>query len=531
MDNLKLGYGGTKEEMQRLLDKANELNAQHGIITDYQIDSYADIVDAIHVVQTEMGITGTTAKEASETIQGSLAAVKGAWDNLLVGVSAGSEDIGTLINSFVESVSVAGENLLPRVQTALSGMSQVITSFSSTIVPMFVDTLLDNAPALISSGADLMFALADGVIENIDVLIAAGIDIVVKLAESISDPARSETIGEAAVSIIIALVTGLINATPRLISAAANLVFGIITGITNETDKLVMKGMDIVMRIDEGVKKKIAAAIEWGKNLLEGLWNGISDKVEWLKGKVSGVVDTIKSWFTGKEGFDTHSPSKWAGNIGGYIMQGLSIGMENSKGEVMGTVESIISEVKGRFNSAVDFFSAGKNIADLQYELWERTDGENASEAEKLSVRLLSLGRQQQQQAGIVEAAEAAYKAVAEQYGEVSEESYKYQERLLKEKLALQDLLDKIKEVSSARDEAYNSQAMQTGTVSFADSMIAKATLPVVNAVSQYSRPANNQGETSFNLVLPDGVKLASYLFRPLVQYAAANGTPILNPT
>ena len=175
--------------MQRLLDDAEKLS---GI--KYDISSYADIVDAIHVVQTEMGITGTTAKEASTTIQGSLATVKSAWENLLVGVSAGSEDIDKLINSFVESVSIAGENLLPRVQTALSGMSQVITSFSSTIVPMFVDTLLDNAPALISSGADLMFALADGVIENIDVLIAAGIDIVVKLAESISDPERSETI-------------------------------------------------------------------------------------------------------------------------------------------------------------------------------------------------------------------------------------------------------------------------------------------------------------------------------------------------
>lgn len=531
LDNLQIGITPTKEGFQEVIDKVNEWNAANGKATNYVIDNLADAQSALVDYIEMQGLQGYAANEAADTIQGSLAAVKGAWVNLLVGVSAGSEDIDTLINSFVESVSIAGENLLPRVQTALSGMSQVITSFSSTIVPMFVDTLIDNAPALISSGADLMFALADGVIENIDVLIAAGIDIVVKLAESISDPERSETIGEAAVSIIIALVTGLINATPRLISAAANLVLGIITGITNETDKLVLKGMDIVMRIGEGVKSKLEDAREWGRNLLEGLWNGITDKVEWLKGKVSGVVDIIKGWFTGKEGFDTHSPSKWAGNIGGYIMQGLSIGMENSKGEVMDTVESIISEVKGRFESAVDFFSAGKNIADLQYELWERTDGANASESEKLSVRLLSLGRQQQQQAGIVEAAEAAYKAVAEQYGEVSEESYKYQERLLKEKLALQDLLDKIKEVSSARDEAYNSQAMQTGTVSFADSMIAKATLPVVNAVAQYSRPANNQGETSFNLVLPDGVKLASYLFRPLVQYAAANGTPILNPT
>src|SRR5574344_1889073 len=96
LDNLKLGYGGTKEEMQRLLDKANELNAQQGIITNYQIGSYADIVDAIHVVQTEIEITGTTQKEASTTIQGSIASMKSAYENFVTGLGDQNADIAEL---------------------------------------------------------------------------------------------------------------------------------------------------------------------------------------------------------------------------------------------------------------------------------------------------------------------------------------------------------------------------------------------------------------------------------------------------
>lgn len=115
LDNLKLGYGGTKEEMQRLIDDANALNAAQGNLTNYSIDSYADIVSAIHDVQTEMGITGTTAKEASTTIQGSLSAMKSAWTNLLTGIGDDSQDLDKLINNFVDSTGTAAENILPRL--------------------------------------------------------------------------------------------------------------------------------------------------------------------------------------------------------------------------------------------------------------------------------------------------------------------------------------------------------------------------------------------------------------------------------
>ena len=122
LDNLKLGYGGTKEEMQRLLADAEKLSGIH-----YDISSFSDITEAIHVIQTELDITGTTAKEASSTISGSLSMVKSSWANLVTGMTSDSADFGTLIDEFVNSVSTAGENLIPRVSKILDGVANLVT--------------------------------------------------------------------------------------------------------------------------------------------------------------------------------------------------------------------------------------------------------------------------------------------------------------------------------------------------------------------------------------------------------------------
>ncbi|MCQ2399750.1 MAG: PblA, partial [Clostridia bacterium] len=114
LDNLKLGYGGTKEEMQRLLTDATKLSG-----VEYDLNSYADVVDAIHVVQTELGITGTTAKEASTTIQGSIASMQGAWANLLTGLADENADIDGLIDNLITSVTTVIGNVLPRIKVII----------------------------------------------------------------------------------------------------------------------------------------------------------------------------------------------------------------------------------------------------------------------------------------------------------------------------------------------------------------------------------------------------------------------------
>lgn len=148
LDNLKLGYGGTKEEMQRLIDDANALNAAQGKYTNYSIESYADIVSAIHDVQVEMGIYGTTADEASTTIQGSVSSMKAAWSNLLTGIADDNADFKTLIEQFVDSLVTVGENIIPRINIIIQGLTQLITEASQTIIPMAVQILLENLPSI-----------------------------------------------------------------------------------------------------------------------------------------------------------------------------------------------------------------------------------------------------------------------------------------------------------------------------------------------------------------------------------------------
>src|SRR5574344_811331 len=130
LDNLKLGYGGTKEEMQRLLEDAEKLS---GI--EYDISSYADIVDAIHVVQTNMGITGTTAKEAATTIQGSVSSMKSSWQNWMTGIADSSQNLSELTSQLVDSVVTVMGNIAPRIMEILPRLVDGVIQLANGLLP------------------------------------------------------------------------------------------------------------------------------------------------------------------------------------------------------------------------------------------------------------------------------------------------------------------------------------------------------------------------------------------------------------
>ena len=314
LDNLKLGYGGTKEEMQRLLDKANELNAQQGIITDYQIDSYADIVDAIHVVQTEMGITGTTAKEAATTIQGSLASMKGAWENLLTGVADDNANFKTLTEQFVDSLVTVGENIIPRINIVIQGLTQLITETSQTIIPMAVQILLENLPSVVAAGMDLIIALVSGILDNIDMLI----DCVLEMVDVIVDK--------------------LIDNLPKLIYGGIRLIAALANGLIRAIPNLVSKIPQIISSIVNGLISGIPAIFDVGKNIVEGLWNGIKNMGSWIAGKVKdffgGIVGGVKNFL------GIHSPSKVFAGIGGFMAEGLGEGFDNEFSDIKKNIEN-----------------------------------------------------------------------------------------------------------------------------------------------------------------------------------------------
>ncbi len=187
LDNLKLGYGGTKEEMQRLLDDANALNAAQGNYTNYTIDSYADIVDAIHTVQTEMGITGTTQLEASTTIQGSIASMKAAYDNFITGLGDENADMAGLITNLLSSTVTVAENLLPVVERILENIGVVVQEKGPEMIEKFVSYAIDKLPDIIELGLQMVIALVKGLAQNLPQLATAVLDMAATIIETLVD--------------------------------------------------------------------------------------------------------------------------------------------------------------------------------------------------------------------------------------------------------------------------------------------------------------------------------------------------------
>lgn len=317
LDNLKLGYGGTKEEMQRLINHANELNAAQGKYTNYSIESYADIVSAIHDVQVEMGIYGTTAKEASTTIQGSVSSMKAAWGNLLVGIADDNADFKTLTEQFVDSLVTVGENIIPRINIIIQGLTQLITEASQTIIPMAVQILLENLPSIVAAGMDLIIALVSGILDNIDMLIDCVLEMVDVIVDKLID--NLPKLIEGGIRLIAALASGLIRAIPNLVSKIPQIISSIVKGIING----------------------IPAIFDVGKNIVEGLWNGIKNMGSWITGKVKdffgGIVGGVKNFL------GIHSPSKVFAGIGGFMAEGLGEGFDDQFKFVKKDIENSMS--------------------------------------------------------------------------------------------------------------------------------------------------------------------------------------------
>ena len=345
LDNLKLGYGGTKEEMQRLLTDAEKIS---GI--KYDISSYADIVDAIHVVQTEMGITGTTAKEAATTIDGSVNSMKSAWSNLITGMSNENLDLDKLVQNVIDSVNTFADNLIPRLQIMLPRFVQGLTQLISNMIPyvapaleLLLPPLIEGIGGLVSgivqalpAAVEAISAVIPMLVEQLTILlpqiISAGVEIIAALASGIGE--NLPTLIPAVVDAIITITEGLIDHIDLLIIAAGQLIAGLAQGLIEAIPRLIGRLPEIISAIVNGLLKGMSAIGMVGQQLVEGLWNGIKKAGQWLYDKLSGWVSNILGWIKGFLGI--HSPSKvFADEIGKFIPPGITLGVEQAMPRAM----------------------------------------------------------------------------------------------------------------------------------------------------------------------------------------------------
>ena len=407
LDNLKLGYGGTKEEMQRLLADAEKLSG-----VKYDLSSYADVVEAIHVIQTEMGITGTTAKEASTTIQGSVASMKAAWANLMVGMADDTQNFDLLLSNFIESIGTVADNLLPRIGIVIEGMGKLVAGLAPEIasaLPTLTNELLPNLvelgvqsisalvqgiqengnslaagalsivgtlakgiaellPMVADTAASLAVSLADGLTESLPNIIPIAIETISTLVENLTENAN--TIIDAGIQIILALGEGLIAALPQLIETVPQIVINIANVINDNAPRLIKTALYLIGQLAIGLIKAIPTlianipqiihaiveafmAFQWlnlGKQLIDGVANGVKKAGESMATAAKNTFSKFKSKLAGVE---VASELK---NIGKHIIDGIVGGIKNSLSKIANVAgkikDTLLSKLKGLFKIA-----------------------------------------------------------------------------------------------------------------------------------------------------------------------------------
>lgn len=294
LDNLKLGYGGTKEEMKRLLEDAEKLSGIH-----YDISNLNDVYSAIHVIQEELDITGTTAKEASTTIQGSASAMKAAWQNMLTGIADENADFDTLIGNLVSSVSTFAENILPRIEVALKGVGKLISGLAPVIVealPGLLDTILPefiNAvmsivdsiiavlpellPTLIDAAVDILMQLIEALAENLPTIIEAILEGLNQIIEGITE--NLPTLIEAVVSCFNQIIDVVAQNLPTITQSIVDGLITMVQAIIDNLPQFLQAFLTLVLSFNEALIQALPQIIEALPQLIEGIINFIIEAI------------------------------------------------------------------------------------------------------------------------------------------------------------------------------------------------------------------------------------------------------------
>ena len=377
LDNLKLGYGGTKEEMARLLQDAEKLSG-----VKYDLSSYADVVDAIHVIQTEMDITGTTQREAATTIEGSVNSAKAAWQNLLTGMADDNQDFQGLVNQFVDSVATAANNILPRVQQALEGVSSLIEKLAPVIseklpelitavlpslgeaalgiIQSLVDGINQSLPALLPAVVSVVTTLATGLIETLPTILEMGLNIITQLAlgiaqalpelvptivnvvlqivTTLTDPETLNNLLNAAVTLITALATGLINALPALLQQAPVIIGNLITALNAKLPKILQMGITIIVSVAQGLVAALPKIVKAAPQIIMSVVRGVAGSISSLFRIGSDIIHEVGDGFS--------AAVDGARDWGRDVIDNFVSGIQEMWGNLVSTVSNTAQKVR-----------------------------------------------------------------------------------------------------------------------------------------------------------------------------------------
>ena len=375
LDNLKLGYGGTQEEMKRLLSDAEKLTGQR-----YDISSFADITQAIHAIQTQMDITGTTAKEASTTISGSWGSLKAAFENTLVSLTTGGEMFDQSLDALVDSAKTFGQNVIPAITGALSGVGYLIDGLAPTIGEVIPPLINDLAPTLANSAVSLISSLVNGLVQNasqfsnclsnivvvavtglsavVPKLLIATSQIVGNLMQGLSDSMPQIISG--AVTLIEGLVDGLVDNVPLLAMGAVQLVTSLANGLIENLPRIIDAGVNLITGIISASYSMMPQIIQGGMQLVVNLAVGLVRAIPQLIAALPRITGAIVKGFKSVNWFDLGLQlikSIWEGikSIGSEMWNGV----KEKTSELWGGVKNVVSEKLNNIKSTYDAHGRG----------------------------------------------------------------------------------------------------------------------------------------------------------------------------
>lgn len=394
LDNLKLGYGGTKEEMQRLLTDAQKISG-----VKYDISNLSDVYNAIHVIQGQLDITGTTAKEAATTISGSFNSMKAAAKNVMGQIALGM-DVKPALSALAETTTtfLVG-NLLPAVWNVISAVPGALVTFIQTAAPQLATALMQfvpeiasqvqaalpqlyemangmllqittaiqtNLPGLLQQGVSIVTNIANGILQNLPTIITMAGTVIANFVGAILPalPMLLESGGQ----VILNLVSGIVKNLPHIVTAIAQVIVKIVSTIAKNLPQILQSGIEIIGKLAAGLIRAIPnlaaqipqiisgirnafSNVDWGSighNIIQGIANGLKNAGHMLWDAVKGVLGSFKDNVLSF--FGIHSPSRWGIYVGQMIDAGFAKG-------IIGELPAISSAVSKLQNIATSPFT------------------------------------------------------------------------------------------------------------------------------------------------------------------------------
>jgi phage-related protein len=522
LDNLKLGYGGTQEEMARLINDSGVLGDAF-VATANNINevSFDKIIEAIHVVQTNMGVTGTTAAEAASTIEGSVASAKSAWTNLITGIADENADLDTLIGNFVTSAETVAGNVVPRITQILSGMGTAIEQLAPILAAEVPTLIASVLPSIVNGGAQLLVGLVTGLVSALPQLVAA------------------------VPGIIDTMITSISEALPQILNVGVQLLDQLTTGIETGLPDMVSRIPEIITQFLNYITEQFPTVLDKGAELLNNLVNGILGAIPEMTAALPEIITAFVQFIT------DNLPTIIESGIN--ILLNLVSGIIGAIPDLVASIPQIISAITtGIARALPKIIQSGVSLLQKFIEgILSNIPALVAALPQIISAIVEGIGALI---GGIVDVGksivEGIWKGIQEMAGWIYDKVTGFFSGIVdgvKDFLGIHSpstvFADMGKNMALGLGQGWDSEydhirrdiegGMDFGTASvdFASSGLGLASAGMVNGISSAVQSAGGAASYTFNLLFPDYTKLASYTFQPMVDYAKANGTPILIPT